>query len=781
MNSKIISLAYIKRNYKKIVFLFISIWYLFFSLPSTLFNSPTSTVLFDANKQLIAAKLADDEQWRFSNTDSIPKKFEQCLLQFEDAYFYSHPGFNPISIIKAIISNLKNKKIVRGGSTITMQTIRLSRNKKHRTIYQKLIELILATRLELGHSKKDILKMYASHTPYGGNIVGLNAAAWRYYGRSPHELSWAESATLAVLPNAPSLIYPGKNHNKLKEKRNRLLNKLFIKKIIDSTSCFLAKQEPIPRRPKPLPQIAQHLLNRTLKKPLLKGKQISTTLELSTQTKVLKIITQHNKKLKSNHIYNSACLVLEIDTGKVLAYVGNTPKQNENHGQDVDIITSKRSTGSILKPFLYASSLQEGLILPNTLLPDVPTQIAGYTPKNFNKTHDGAVPAKKALARSLNIPAVHLLRNYKYQRFHNQLQKLGLTSLTNDPNRYGLSLILGGAEATLWELSGIYASLAKVLKISNEQLTNKMQMPHYNTIESPQKKYESPLNPASIWLMLNAMKEVSRPLQEIGWQYFNTAQNIGWKTGTSFGNRDAWSIGVSNKHVVGVWVGNADGEGRAELTGINSAAPIMFDVFKQFNTNQWFSPPYHDLYQVNTCNKSGHKANIHCKDTQFTLTSKKGTYSASCPYHKLIHLSNDKNYQVNSSCIKTTEMIHESWFVLPPIMEWYYKQKHSNYKTLPKFKPECTSLNQQPMEIVYPKQLSKLFIPKELNGNLGKIVFKIAHRNPKTTLFWHIDNEYIGQTLNFHELAVQPLKGKHKLTLIDADGRSIEKWFEIIE
>ncbi|WP_010182280.1 penicillin-binding protein 1C [Aquimarina agarilytica] len=758
-----------------------SIWYLFFSLPNKLFDTPTSTVLFDANQQLIAAKLANDEQWRFSNTDSIPYKFEQCLLQFEDAYFYYHPGFNPISITKALISNLKNKKVVRGGSTITMQTIRLSRNKKSRTVYQKLIELILATRLELSYSKKNILKTYISHTPYGGNIVGLNAAAWRYYNRSPHQLSWAESATLAVLPNAPSLIYPGKNHDKLKQKRNRLLDKLLAKKIIDSTSCFLAKQEPIPERPKPLPQIAQHLLDRTLKKPSLKGKQISTTLKLSTQSKVLKIVNQHRKKLKSNHIYNSACLVLEINTGKVLAYVGNTPKQNENHGQNVDIITSARSTGSILKPFLYASSLQDGLILPNTLLPDIPTQIAGYTPKNYNKTHDGAVPAKQALARSLNIPAVRLLRDYKYQRFHNQLQKLGLTSLTTDPNRYGLSLILGGAEATLWELSGIYASLAKVLKTSNEQLTGKMQMPYYTSIASPQKRYDSPLNPASIWLMLNAMKEVGRPLQEMGWQYFNTAQNIAWKTGTSFGNRDAWSIGISSKHVVGVWVGNADGEGRAELTGINSAAPIMFDVFNQFNTSQWFTPPYYDLYEVNTCRQSGFKAGIHCKDTELSLCSKKGTQSTSCPYHKLVHLSKDKNYQVNSSCASTTEMTHESWFVLPPIMEWYYKKKHSNYKALPKFKAECTLLSEQAMEIIYPKQLSKLFIPKELNGKLGKIIFKIAHRNPNTTLFWHIDNEYIGQTINFHELAVQPKKGKHQLILVDTEGKRIEKWFEIIE
>lgn len=773
-------MRFTKRLFLKILLAALGVWYLFFALPTNLFEVPTSTVLFDQNNQLLAAKIADDQQWRFPVVDSVPTKFKTCLLQFEDAYFNYHPGFNPISLVKALGANLKHQRIVRGGSTITMQTLRLARNQKKRTLYQKVMELVLATRLELTHSKKEILRLYCSHTPYGGNIVGLNAAAWRYYGRTPHQLSWAESATLAVLPNAPSLIYPGKNHIRLKQKRDKLLNKLLSKKIIDATTCWLAKREPIPNKPQKLPNQTQHLLQYAIKKGY-KGKPVKTTLKKHIQAQTINIIEEHSKLLKSNHIYNAACLVLEIDTGNVLAYVGNSPQKNGTKGQNVDIIQASRSTGSVLKPFLYAASLQEGSILPHTLLPDIPTQIAGYTPKNYSLTYDGAVPASEALSRSLNIPAVHLLRQYRYERFHDLLKKLGITTLNKPSDYYGLSMILGGSEANLWELSGAYASLARNLKSSTIEGLKKMHLPHYDSENSKKITYASPLDNASIYLMLEALKKGKRPLQEAGWQYFNQPENIAWKTGTSFGNRDAWSIGMSHHFLVGVWVGNADGEGRAELTGIRCAAPIMFDVFKLFNTNSWYRLPEGQLVDTWTCAQSGYKASRLCKNKKPTLVGIKGQTSKSCPYHQLVHLSADKKFQVNSSCAKPFEMHHESWFVLPPIMEWYYQKKHSNYLTLPPLKTACFNTDTAVMEFIYPKQFSKLFIPKQLNGKLGKLIFKIAHRNPKTTLFWHVDNQFVGQTLNFHELALQPKIGKHMLTVVDSQGQRLEKSFEIID
>jgi len=386
------------------------------------------------------------------------------------------------------------------------------------------------------------------------------------------------------------------------------------------------------------------------------------------------------------------------------------------------------------------------------------------------------VPAKVALARSLNIPAVRLLREYKYPRFHEKLQQLGISTLQNNADRYGLSLILGGAEANLWELTGLYASFARAVKGKNDK---DLFFPAFTDLK--QKAKPLPINKGALYLMLQAMREVNRPSQEIGWQYYAKNQKIAWKTGTSFGNRDAWAIGVNHKYAVGVWVGNADGEGRATLTGINSAAPILFDVFKQFNTSQWFTPPYEYLREIKTCKQSGYRASRICPETRITLVPKEGERSPICKFHKKVHLSSDGVYQVNSSCEQPHKMRHESWFVLPPVMEWYYKQKNSTYKSLPSFKPACSSVSAKVMEVIYPKRLSKLFIPKEINGEKGAIIFKVAHSDTQATVFWHIDTEFVGSTEKIHELAVQPKIGKHQLTLVDSKGNRVIKNFEVVE
>lgn len=753
-----------------------------FSLPSTLFTDPVSTVLVDREGNLLSARIARDEQWRFPESDSVPKRFEHCVLQFEDAYFYQHPGINPISFLKALWANITSGGIKRGGSTITMQTIRLSRKNPSRTILEKLWEMVLATRLELRHSKKEILNLYASHAPFGGNVVGLEAASWRYFNRPSHQLSWAESATLAVLPNAPALIFPGKNHVLLEEKRNRLLDKLRNEKIIDSLTCSLSKLEPLPQKPFPLPQYAPHLLQR-VNKDEQNADIVHTTLDVQLQQKCNQIISRHHKRLVANHIFNAAIVVLDVETGAILAYVGNTEKTSENHGQNVDIITSSRSTGSLLKPLLYASCLQDGSLLPNTLVADVPTQISGYSPQNYGKTYAGAVPAHRVIARSLNVPSVLLLKEYKYERFHFQLQQLGMSTLTADADRYGLSLILGGAEGRMDEMCGIYASLARRLihyaKWDSRYFSEDLQLPFYID-EQQRAKQKTNLDAGSIWLMFNAMKDVHRPYQEQGWEYFGSSQHVGWKTGTSFGNRDAWAIGVTPKYVVGVWVGNADGEGRPEMTGVSSAAPIMFDVFNHLPNSKWFDAPYDALREITVCKESGHRPSPYCTTLDSIWVQKAGLTSPPCPYHQLVHLDQTGGYQVNSNCAAPEEIHHQAWFVLPPIMEWYYKQHSPHYLKLPPFKPECQTIENN-MDLIYPRSLTHVYVPIELSGKKGKVVFELAHRKRNTAVYWHLDNEYLGQTSSFHQMAVQPPPGKHKLTVVDALGERLERWFEVVE
>ncbi len=433
-------------------------WY-YMALPNDLFRLSYSTVVEDAQGELLSASIAHDGQWRFPQLQSVPEKFKDAIIQFEDKRYYRHPGFDPVSLARALMQNLEEGEIVSGGSTITMQVVRLSRNRS-RTVFEKCIEIILATRVELRYSKDEILALYASHAPFGGNVVGLEAACWRYFQRQPDELSWGEAALLAVLPNAPSLIHPGKNRNALLAKRNRLLEKLHRAGKMDVIELELAKAEALPEKPLPIPRLADHLLSRCIREGL-NQQRIRSTIQRGLQTRVQQLVNDHAVRLSGNQIYNAAVVVARVETGEVLVYIGNTPgAPGEDHGQDVDIIVSKRSTGSILKPVLYAAMLDEGKMLPKTLLPDIPTIINGFAPKNFSKDYDGAVPADKALVRSLNVPAVHMLQDYRYEKLYGLLKTMGMTTLSQLPDYYGLSLILGGAEGTLWNVTSLYASMA---------------------------------------------------------------------------------------------------------------------------------------------------------------------------------------------------------------------------------------------------------------------------------------------------------------------------------
>lgn len=772
--------------------LFLILFGLFWiSIPRPLFNDPYSTVLLDRNGELLGARIAEDGQWRFPPVDSLPDKYKQAAIQFEDRFFYYHPGVNPISLFRALLQNITKGEVVSGGSTLSMQVIRLARKGKSRTIPEKIIEIILASRLELTMSKKEILCLYASHAPFGGNVVGIDAASWRYYGRPSEQLSWAETATLAVLPNAPSLIHPGKNRSMLIKKRNLLLEKLRKKGLLDSLDCELAKLEALPDKPLPLPVHAPHLMDRVYFQN--HGTRLHSSLDASLQQRVNRIIEEHNKQLKHNNIHNACCLVLDTPTGEVMAYVGNTanPGQPE-FGGDVDIIKAPRSTGSILKPILYCLMLEEGEILPGTLVPDIPTQYTGYSPKNFTLTYDGAVPARRALARSLNIPAVRMLQTHGFERFYYQLERLGIHTLRFPASHYGLSLILGGAEGSLWDITGIYASMGRVLDRYNQSgqyLPHDIHPPVYHYDDKKIKQVSEgsidnmhPYSAASVWLTFQSLLEVNRPSTQAGWKSFSSSGKIAWKTGTSFGFRDGWAIGTSPDFTIGIWVGNADGEGRPGLTGIAVAAPILFDVFNILPRSNWFQTPVDELYPVAVCHQSGHLPGPFCPTIDTIYIPASGNSSAPCPYHRKIHLSPDGRYRVNSNCRTVLNMRHESWFVLPPAQEWYYRANNPDYRTLPPIHPDCISMDDiEFMEMIYPRHSARIYVPREMDGSKGEIILEAAHRHPSSQIYWHLNEKFLGTTRHIHKLGITPQKGSYLLTLVDENGCSLIHKFEIVD
>ncbi|KAA3635051.1 MAG: penicillin-binding protein 1C [Bacteroidetes bacterium] len=769
-----------------------------FSLPRQLFDNPTCMVLEDKDGNLLGARIAGDGQYRFPPGDSIPMKFEQSLIEFEDRRFYRHPGVDPRGLARAVVQNIKNKRIVSGGSTLSMQVIRMSRGKKRRSVLQKLIEITLATRLELRYSKKEILGLYTANAPFGGNVVGLEAASWRYFGKRPDLLSWGEAAMLAVLPNSPGLIHPGRQRQALFEKRNRLLTRLKEKGTIDEVTWELACSEPLPQKPLRLPQLAPHLLDKSFasfdRQNSKKKSRIRTTIDASLQSRVTSIIDHHHKSLSANQIHNLAAVVMDVETGNILAYVGNAPEAGEDHGVAVDIVTARRSTGSILKPFLYTMMIQEGEIIPQSLIQDVPTLLSGYRPENFHEKYDGAVTAKKAISRSLNVPLVHMLHDYGLEKFHHGLKEMGLSTIDKQPGHYGLTLILGGAEVNLLEVTNAYACMARTLNhfydFSGEYNPMDFRPANYILEDESSPADNSKLHreahvvsAAAAWLAFDAMQEVERPDSEGGWENFRSRRRIAWKTGTSFGFRDAWAIGVTPKYAVGVWTGNADGEGRPGLIGVLTSGPVLFDIFNALpNSTEWFEQPYDEMREMAVCRESGYLPLPICPlDTVWAPVT--FINADPCPYHKTVHLDQAEKWQVNASCEAPDQIVHKSWFVLPPLSEYYYKSKNPTYAPLPPFREDCqaTSEDTKPMQLIYPKRPTRIFVPTNLDGQLSRTVFSVAHRDPGVTIHWHIDDEYIGWTKDFHSKELNPPEGDHLLTLVDETGNRLVQKFVIIK
>ncbi len=835
-------------------------------VPLVSFDDPLSTVVLDRDGELLGASIAADGQWRFGVAELVPQKFAAAITSFEDRRFYWHPGVDPLALARAAVSNLRQGRVVSGGSTLTMQVVRLSRKGRPRTLAEKSIETVLALRLTLSLSKAQVLGLYAAYAPYGGNTVGLDAAAWRYFGREARQLSWAETATLAVLPNAPSLVHPGRNRDLLLAKRNRLLDTLRERGAIDGMTADLAKREPLPPAPAPLPMLAPHLVARLGPngpvRPDGRGWRdgrgraerqgirfragdaspwVRTTLRRPVQERVAEIVGRHRRVLGENGVWNAAALVLDVPTGEVLAYVGNQwPPGPDEHGEHVDVVPAPRSTGSVLKPFLYASMLEAGEVLPAQLVPDVPTHIGSFHPENFDRAYAGAVPAAQALARSLNVPAVRMLRTHGVDRFCAVLRRLGITTLTRAGEHYGLALILGGAEGTLWDVTGAYAGLARsALAPAPDAVRQAFFAPSFQerAVEDPADRHRdvgridaggpthgpgsdgpckrapegasarvgsgamrpirsrgqfpggavaaaAPLGPAASYLTLQAMLEVERPGDELAWRAFGSARKIAWKTGTSYGFRDAWAVGVTPRHAVGVWVGNADGEGRPGLTGHSAAAPILFDLFDALPGAGWFSPPAEGLEDVDVCARSGMRAGPHCDTRRAELVPRAGLDSLPCSFCRLVHTDAAAEWQVHADCEPAGAIRSVAWFVLPPALETHYRRFHADYRPPPPYRPDCRAAlgvsGSASLSFVYPREGAAVYVPVEMDGSVGRVVFEAAHRDPAARVFWHLDDEYQGETRDIHQMALAPRPGPHVLVLVDERGETVERRFTVV-
>ena len=746
----------------------------FLAIPAPAFEEDLSGALLDREGHLLSATIATDEQWRLPAGATIPERYITALTTFEDRRFFWHPGVDPLAILRALRTNLAAGHVVSGASTLTMQVVRLSRNNPPRTLPEKALEAVLALRLEAARSKREILELYAAHAPMGGNTVGLEAAAWRYFDHDPAELSWAEAATLAVLPNSPGLIHPGRGRAQLLAKRDRLIDALTANGVLDALDARLAKAEPLPDTPGPVPSLAPHLVAHVA------GQRVQSTLDAQQQRQVVEILRRHQARLSGNGIHNLAALVIEIESGAVSAYVGNAaPLSDPEQAGHVDLVPARRSTGSTLKPFLYAGMLEDGQLLPEQLVPDLPMRLGGFSPENYDKEYEGAVPANAALARSRNVPAVWMLRAYGVERFYGLLGRLGMRSLFRPASDYGLALILGGAEGSLWDLVGMYRQLARSARGwgPGDPIS-------WTPLPAAAPSGEPPLfEPGAAWFTLQAMEEVNRPGVHAGWRTYDSARRVAWKTGTSYGFRDAWAIGITPTHIIGVWAGNADGEGRPGLTGFEAAAPVLFDLVDLTPREPWYPEPAAALVQVEICDHSGMRAGPDCADHHTAFVPKGARRATACTYCERIHCDAGCAHRVDASCSEIAEIESPSWFVLPPGQEWFYEKKHADYQRLPPVRADCRegAAEAQPMSLVSPREGAEVYVPIDLSGQRGAVVFEAAHRDPEATIHWHLDADYLTTTTLVHQVELAPSAGEHKLTLVDGDGHVLERRFVVVD
>jgi penicillin-binding protein 1C len=758
-------------------------------LPRPLFVEPVCAVLLDREGVLLGARIAADGQWRFPEMQVVPPRFARALIAYEDRRFQSHPGVDPLAMARAARANWRARRVVSGASTLTMQLARAIRSqqgrKPSRSYAGKLYEALLAVRLEAGRSKQQLLALYASHAPFGGNVVGLEAAAWRYFGRPPDQLTWAEAATLAVLPNAPALVTPGRNRERLQAKRDALLRQLAGDGALRAQDLELALAEPLVDAPRDLPDDAPHLLE-TLRARYPAQHRFHSTLDGALQRDAMHLVKEHAEELQRNGIGNVAALVVDNTSFEVLAYVGNAYwNTRSERSLAVDIVQRPRSTGSILKPFLYAGMLDSGQLLPRMLVPDVPTQFRDFTPENFDRQFRGAVPADEALAHSLNVPAVRLLRDYGYPRFYDLLKSLQFSTLPAAPDHYGLALILGGAEATLWDVTQAYANLADGARAATG--TGPRRALHRLDWLRETQSAPAPDHPFSIgaaWLTQTALLEVARPAEEANWKQFSSSRRIAWKTGTSWGLRDAWAVGSSTRYTVGVWAGNASGAGVAGLAGSTAAAPLLFALHERLPLAPWYREPLGALKRVHVCADDGFLASELC-DSADEWAPVESHFDRQTPFHRRINLDASGRLRVDSACERVSAMRQASWFVLPPAQEYFYRRHHSDYRPLPALRADCREALAQeegrgPMEFVYPGRADRIYVPVELDGRTGRAVFEVVHRDPAATLYWHLDDEYAGRTELIHQLAADLAPGPHSVTVVDADGHRLTRRFEVL-
>lgn len=728
-----------------------------------------STIITGKNNEVLHAYLTSDHKWRMkTELQEISPLLRTAIVQKEDRYFYTHPGINPLAVARAAVRNVFRLKRTSGASTITMQVAR-ALEPKRRTYFNKMIEMFRALQLEWKYSKDEILQMYLNLVPYGGNIEGVKSASILYFRKNPDHLSLAEITALSIIPNRPSSLLLGKNNDLIVKERNRWLQKFAEDRVFTHKEIQDALAEPLTASRGAVPKYIPHLSYKLKKQG---SDIISTNIEFNTQLKIEKLVADYVRTLAIKNIRNAAVIVVENQTQKVISYIGSSNFDDTTDGGQVNGAAAIRQPGSTLKPLLYGMCIDEGLMTPKSVINDVAVSYEGYAPENYDKQFNGYVTMEYSLEHSLNIPAVKSLRVLGKDKLVHKLAACGFSQVRKDQSKLGLSMVLGGCGATLEELTGLYSAFAREGIYSPLRFTS-------SPDRQPATSSHRVMSNAATFMINETLSKVNRPDFPLNWQSTERMPKIAWKTGTSYGRRDAWSIGYNKKYTVGVWVGNFSGKGVFELSGATVATPLLFKIFNSIDYDsdeEWFKQPADcDIRQV--CSETGLLPTDRCEHIATDYFIPLISSVKACDNMEEVWMSADDKISYCRLCAPSTGYKKHWYKKVSPEMQQYFEEHRVAYEKIPPHNPDCEKLFKEGTPIItFPKNGTEYLISKK---NPEPLQLSCNVSNDVSRVFWYINDQFFKTAASGSRQFFVPEEGPVKISCTDDKGRNKNIWIKV--
>lgn len=732
-------------------------------LPAALVTRPSVAVI-DAQGAPFHVFLSEDEKWRLPvDLDTVDARFLAALFAFEDERFAWHPGVDPIAIVRAALSNARAGRVVSGGSTITMQLARLV-EPRPRTVTSKAIEVLRAVQLEARLGKRRVLELYLARAPFGRNLEGIETASWTLFSHSARSLSAAEIAVLLALPQRPVERAPHPSHvDVLRAARDDVARRLVAAGVFTAQDAEEVSAAAVPTGFKPLPRRAAHaaVWLRALRPDRVR---IETTLDARVQRIAEQAFAVERERAARDGIYGGALVVVEHATGAVRGLVGGYDFLAARDGAQIPAFATPRATGSTLKPFIYAEAIDTGLVLPETLVEDIPRAYGSYVPHNFDGGFDGEVRLEDALSRSLNLPFVNLLHELGTERFLGTLRQMGVRSLVEEPGHYGLSVAAGSLEMTPLELAGMFAMLA------NGGAAHPVHVEPRATMDSAPEPVRV-LSPGAAWLTRRALSLRDRPDFPSRGREPNQLRAIHWKTGTSFHHRDAWAAGSGPAYTVVVWQGNLDRTPSVHLVGASAAAPLLFDVLESLaSTDDALvdTDVPSDLMQVEVCALSGRVPGPACEHTRIALARAQRVPTERCGFHDEVETDVATGLRVLPGCRAGKTTRTDVATVWPAPVRRFLNARFRGMPRAPSLHPDCVRDDTAAPRILSPVSGVTMLMVPGLAVDRQEVPFEASGSG---TLSWYVDGEHVGDAPADERLWWTPTLGAHRVVAMDERGR----------